>query len=75
MVPAIASLLLFVWLLTLHPTAAGRTYAAYGGMYVMVALIWLRIVEGIELTRWDVFGAIVALIGMAIIAFQPSGSD
>ena len=75
MVPAIASLLLFVWLLTLHPTAAGRTYAAYGGMYVMVALIWLRIVEGIELTRWDVFGAIVALIGMAIIAFQPSGGD
>ncbi len=75
MVPAIASLLLFVWLLTLHPTAAGRTYAAYGGMYVMVALIWLRIVEGIELTRWDVFGAIVALIGMSIIAFQPSGRD
>lgn len=75
MVPAIASLLLFVWLLTLHPTAAGRTYASYGGMYVMVALIWLRIVEGIELTRWDVFGAIVALIGMAIIAFQPRGSD
>ncbi len=73
MVPAIASLLLFAWLLTLHPTAAGRTYAAYGGMSVMVALIWLRIVEGIELTRWDVFGAIVALIGMAIIAFQPSG--
>ncbi len=75
MVPAIASLLLFAWLLTLHPTAAGRTYAAYGGMYVMVALIWLRIVEGIELTRWDVFGAIVALIGMSIIAFQPSGRD
>ncbi len=75
MVPAIASLLLFAWLLTLHPMAAGRTYAAYGGMYVMVALIWLRIVEGIELTRWDVFGAIVALIGMSIIAFQPSGRD
>jgi small multidrug resistance family-3 protein len=40
-------------------------------MYIVVALIWLRLVEGIELTRWDVVGAIVALIGMAIIAFQP----
>ena len=69
--PAIASLLLFAWLLTLHPTAAGRTYAAYGGMYIVVALIWLRVVEGIELTKWDLAGAIVALIGMAIIAFQP----
>ena len=69
--PAIASLLLFAWLLTLHPTAAGRTYAAYGGMYIVVALIWLRVVEGVELTRWDLAGAIVALIGMAMIAFQP----
>ena len=69
--PAIASLLLFAWLLTLHPTAAGRTYAAYGGMYIVIALVWLRVVEGVELTRWDLAGAIVALIGMAIIAFQP----
>ena len=69
--PAMASLLIFAWLLTLHPTAAGRTYAAYGGMYIVVALIWLRVVEGVELTRWDLVGAIVALIGMAMIAFQP----
>jgi small multidrug resistance family-3 protein len=40
-------------------------------MYIVVALIWLRVVEGVELTRWDVVGAIVALIGMVIIAFQP----
>ena len=73
--PAIASLLIFVWLLTLHPTAAGRTYAAYGGMYIVVALIWLRVVEGAELTRWDLFGAIVTLIGMAIIPFQPITRD
>lgn len=73
--PAMASLLIFVWLLTLHPTAAGRTYAAYGGMYIVVALIWLRVVEGAELTRWDLFGSIVTLIGMAIIAFQPTTRD
>ena len=73
--PAIAALLIFAWLLTLHPTAAGRTYAAYGGMYIVVALIWLRVVEGVELTRWDLVGAIVTLIGMAIIAFQPITRD
>jgi small multidrug resistance family-3 protein len=69
--PAILSLLIFACLLTLHPTTAGRTYAAYGGMYIVIALIWLRAVEGVELTRWDLVGALVALIGMAIIAFQP----
>jgi len=71
LIPAALSLALFAWLLTLHPTAAGRTYAAYGGMYIAVALLWLRLVDGILLTRWDVGGAIVALIGMAIIALQP----
>jgi len=71
LLPAAMSLALFVWLLTLHPTAAGRTYAAYGGMYVVVALLWLRYIEGAALTRWDISGAAVALVGMAIIALQP----
>lgn len=72
LVPAALSLALFAWLLTLHPTAAGRTYAAYGGMYIAVALLWLRLVDGVSLTRWDVSGAAIALAGMAIIALQPS---
>lgn len=71
LIPAAASLALFAWLLTLHPTAAGRTYAAYGGMYIAVALLWLRCVDGIALTRWDVAGAALALAGMAVIALQP----
>ena len=71
LVPAAASLALFAWLLTLHPTAAGRTYAAYGGMYIAVALLWLRFVDGIALTRWDALGAALALGGMAVIALQP----
>lgn len=71
LLPAAVSLGLFAWLLTLHPTAAGRTYAAYGGVYVAVALVWLRVVDGIPLTRWDMAGAAVALAGMAIIALQP----
>ncbi|AVR99398.1 YnfA family protein [Pseudoduganella armeniaca] len=71
LLPAALSLALFAWLLTLHPSAAGRTYAAYGGMYIAVALAWLRWVDGIPLTRWDVAGAALALAGMAVIALQP----
>jgi len=72
LLPAAASLALFAWLLTLHPTAAGRTYAAYGGMYIAVALAWLHYVDGLPLTRWDLAGAGLALTGMAIIALQPA---
>ncbi|MGB6105545.1 MAG: YnfA family protein [Pusillimonas sp.] len=74
LIPAALSLALFAWLLTLHPTAAGRTYAAYGGMYIAAALLWLRLVDGIALTRWDIAGAAIALSGMAIIALQPASS-
>jgi len=70
-IPAAVSLALFAWLLTLHPSAAGRTYAAYGGMYIAVALFWLWVVDGVTLTRWDLAGASIALIGMAVIALQP----
>jgi small multidrug resistance family-3 protein len=71
LVPAAASLALFAWLLTLHETAAGRVYAAYGGVYIGVALLWLWWVDGIRPTTWDFAGAAVALLGMAIIMFQP----
>ena len=71
LLPAALALALFAWLLTLHPSAAGRTYAAYGGVYIAVALVWLRVVDGVVLTRWDVAGAMVALAGMAIISLQP----
>jgi small multidrug resistance family-3 protein len=71
LLPATASLALFAWLLTLHPSAAGRTDAAYGGMYIAVALLWLRFVDGVVLTRWDAAGAALALAGMAVIALQP----
>ncbi|WP_295642934.1 YnfA family protein [uncultured Methylibium sp.] len=74
LIPAALSLGLFTWLLTLHPTAAGRTYAAYGGMYIAVALVWLHFVDGIALTRWDLAGAGIALAGMALIALQPTAT-
>ncbi len=71
LLPAAASLALFAWLLTLHPAAAGRVYAAYGGVYVGVAILWLWLVDGIRPTTWDITGSVVALAGMAIIAFAP----
>lgn len=63
------SLTLFAWLLTLHPAAAGRVYAAYGGVYISVALIWLWLVDGVPLSPWDITGAAVALLGMGIIVW------
>lgn len=74
LLPAALSLGLFVWLLTLHPSAAGRTYAAYGGAYIAVALAWLYLVDGVSLTRWDIAGAGIALVGMAVIALQPASN-
>lgn len=68
--PAATSLALFAWLLSLHPGAAARTYAAYGGVYIAVALFWLWLVEGQRPTRWDIIGATVSLIGMAIIVLS-----
>ncbi|HOX68852.1 MAG TPA: YnfA family protein [Burkholderiaceae bacterium] len=75
LLPAAVALAVFAWLLTLHPAAAGRTYAAYGGMYIVMALAWLYVVDGVALTRWDWAGAALALAGMAIIALQPSTLD
>jgi small multidrug resistance family-3 protein len=67
LVPAALSLMIFVWLLTLHPAASGRVYAAYGGAYVIVALLWLRFIDGITLSTTDILGAIITFIGMGII--------
>lgn len=67
LLPAAASLALFVWLLTLHPAASGRVYAAYGGVYVVTAMVWLRVVDGVRLSVLDWTGAGVVLLGMAII--------
>lgn len=71
LLPAAASLALFAWLLTLHPDASGRIYAAYGGVYVSVALLWLWWVDGVRPTVWDVGGVALCLAGMAVIMFAP----
>jgi small multidrug resistance family-3 protein len=74
LIPAALSLALFAWLLSLHPTAAGRVYAAYGGVYIFVAILWLWCVDGVRPTIWDIAGSLVALTGMAIIIFAPKNT-
>ncbi|MFS1461149.1 YnfA family protein [Vibrio lentus] len=71
LIPAAISIAAFAWLLTLHPTATGRVYAAYGGVYISVALVWLWLVDGEKPTMWDLVGGSIALFGMAIIMFAP----
>ena len=70
-IPTAFSLAAFVWLLTLHPQEAGRTYAAYGGIYVSVALMWLWLVESTRPTITDMVGVSFCILGMAIIMFGP----
>lgn len=72
LLPGVASLVLFGYLLTLvQSDFAGRTYAAYGGVYIAASLLWLWTVEGVRPDRWDVIGATVTLAGAAIILFGP----
>lgn len=71
--PTALTLIAFVWLLTLHPAASGRIYAAYGGIYIATALMWLKYVDGVNLTRWDVLGGLVVITGALVIMLQPQG--
>ena len=68
LIPAALSLMVFAWLLSLHPAASGRVYAAYGGVYVTMSLVWLSVIDGARLSVYDYTGAGLALLGMAIIA-------
>lgn len=72
-IPTIVSLAMFVWLLTLHPVASGRIYAAYGGIYIITALLWLQWVDKVALTRMDWLGGAIVLIGALVIILQPQG--
>ena len=70
--PASLSLILFAWLLTLADTnAAGRAYAAYGGIYIAASLAWLWLAEGVRPDRWDMAGAAICIAGASVILFAP----
>lgn len=70
--PGLISLALFAWLLTkVDSAAAGRAYAAYGGVYICASLAWLWAVEGVRPDRWDVIGATICIAGAAMILLGP----
>jgi small multidrug resistance family-3 protein len=72
LIPGTLSLIVFAWLLTyVESDAAGRTYAAYGGVYIVASLLWLWAIEGARPDRWDLLGGAICLIGAAIILFGP----
>jgi small multidrug resistance family-3 protein len=75
LIPGLGALALFAWALTwVEAAAAGRAYAAYGGVYIAASLAWLWAVEGLRPDRWDVTGAALCLAGAAIILFGPRGA-
>lgn len=72
LLPGLASLAAFAWLLTLAPSDfAGRAYAAYGGVYIAASLVWLWAVEGQRPDTWDTTGAILCLAGAGLILLAP----
>lgn len=74
LIPGLLSLALFAWLLTLVPSeAAGRAYAAYGGVYIAASLCWLWLIEGQRPDRFDLSGAAICLVGAAVILLPSRG--
>ncbi len=72
--PGLVSLAVFAWLLTLVPSeAAGRAFAAYGGVYIAASLLWLWLIEGQRPDRFDVVGAAICLVGAAVILLPQRG--
>lgn len=75
LIPGVASLIAFAWLLTLAPSEnAGRAYAAYGGIYIMASLLWLWLAEGRVPDRWDLVGGGLAVVAAGIILLVPRGA-
>ena len=73
--PGLLSLVAFAWLLALvDADAAGRAYAAYGGIYIAASLLWLRLAEGVRPDRWDFVGATICIVGASVILLAPRGA-
>ena len=74
LIPGLAALVVFALALTrIDVSNAGRAYAAYGGVYILASILWLRAVEGVTPDRWDATGAAISLMGAAVILYGPRG--
>ena len=72
LVPGMASLALFGWLLAqVEAGFAGRAFAAYGGVYIAASVLWMWGFEGNRPDRWDIIGAAICLVGAAIVLAGP----
>lgn len=70
--PGVAALVLFAYALTwVDAAAAGRAFAAYGGVYVAASLFWLWLVENIQPDRWDLIGGAICVLGAALVVMGP----
>ena len=68
----IVALIVFAYALTrVEAEAAGRVFAAYGGIYIIASLVWLKLVEGVSPDRWDMTGGAICLVGAALILWGP----
>lgn len=74
LIPGVLSLIAFGAALTqIEASAAGRAFAAYGGVYVAASIAWLWAVEGFRPDRWDLLGGAICLMGAAVVMFGPRG--
>ena len=72
LIPGMVSLAIFAWVLALSEAeAAGRPFAAYGGVYIVASLVWLKVIEGIAPDRWDMLGGLICLAGAGLILWGP----
>lgn len=72
LIPGLVSLAIFAWVLALSEAeAAGRTFAAYGGIYIVASLVWLKVIEGVAPDRWDILGGLICLAGAGLILWGP----
>ena len=72
LIPGMVSLAIFAWVLALSEAeAAGRTFAAYGGIYIAASLVWLKVIEGVAPDRWDILGGLICLSGAGLILWGP----
>lgn len=66
-----ALLILFGVIATYQPAHFGRVYAAYGGVFIVMAMLWGWDVDGMRPDRWDVVGATLALVGVGLMMYAP----